>query len=91
VVALDDLRLGDGVRLDGVVSSLPTILEAINNGYPLKVVGSPVFYEPLAVTVDLGDNELNAKVASIVAAMRADGALTTISKKWYGVDYATVK
>ncbi|MBT4238030.1 transporter substrate-binding domain-containing protein [Oceanospirillaceae bacterium] len=91
VVALDDLRLGNGVRLDGVVSSLPTILEAINNGYPLKVVGTPVFYEPLAVTVDLGDNELNAKVASIVAAMRTDGTLTTISKKWYGVDYATVK
>ncbi len=91
VIALDDLRLGDGVRLDGVVSSLPTILEAIENGYPLKVVGSPVFYEPLAVTVDLGDSELNAKVASIVASMRADGILSTISKKWYGVDYATVQ
>ena len=91
VIALDDLRLGDGVRLDGVVSSLPTILEAIENGYPLKVVGSPIFYEPLAVTVDLGDSELNEKVASIVASMRADGVLSTISKKWYGVDYATVK
>ena len=90
-IALDDLRLGDGVRLDGVISSLPTILEAIESGYPLKVVGSPIFYEPLAVTIDLGDNELNAKVASIVAAMRKDGVLSKISKKWYGVDYATVK
>ncbi|MFT5657936.1 MAG: polar amino acid transport system substrate-binding protein [Gammaproteobacteria bacterium] len=89
-IALDDLRLGDGVRLDGVVSSLPTILEAIESGYPLKVVGKPIFYEPLAVTIDLGDSELNAKVASIVAAMRKDGVLSKISKKWYGVDYATV-
>lgn len=91
VIALDDLRLGDGVRLHGVVSSLPTILEAIENGYPLRVVGSPVFYEPLAVTVDLGDSELDAKVASIVASMRADGVLSDLSTKWYGADYATVK
>lgn len=91
VIALDDLRLGDGVRLDGVVSSMPTILEAIENGYPLKIVGAPIFYEPLAVTIDLGDNELNAKLSTIVAAMRNDGALSKLSEKWYGVDYATVK
>lgn len=90
-IALDDLRLGDGVRLDGVISSLPTILEAIESGYPLKVVGDPIFYEPLAVTIDLGDMAFNKKVASIVANMRKDGVLSEISKKWYGVDYATVK
>ena len=91
LIALDDLRLGDGVRLDGVVSSLPTILEAIENGYPIKTVGDPIFYEPLAVTIDLGDSELNDKLASIVAAMRKEGVLSKISNKWYGVDYATVK
>jgi len=90
-IALDDLRLGDGVRLDGVVSSLPVFLEAIKNGYPIKVLGDPIFYEPLAVTIDLGDSELNAKIASIVAAMQDDGVLSEMSKKWYGVDYATVK
>jgi polar amino acid transport system substrate-binding protein len=90
-IALDDLRLGDGVRLDGVVSSLPVFLEAIENGYPIKVLGDPIFYEPLAVTIDLGDSELNSKVASIVAAMRKDGVLSQLSKKWYGVDYATIR
>ncbi len=91
VNAFDDLRLGDGTRLDGVVSALPTILDAIKNGYPLKVVGDPVFYEPLAVAVDKGDAEFTAKIKSIVDAMHADGTLTKLSKKWYGVDYTTSK
>lgn len=88
-IALDDLRLGDGVRLDGAVSSLPVFLEAIENGYPIKVVGGPIFYEPLSVTIDLGDQELNDKLKDIISWMRKDGTLTKISKKWYGVDYAT--
>jgi polar amino acid transport system substrate-binding protein len=88
-MALDDLRLGDGVRLDGVVSSLPVFLEAIENGYPIKVVGDPIFYEPLAVTIDLGDAELNNKLKEVISWMRKDGTLTKLSKKWYGVDYAT--
>ncbi|MGC1504497.1 MAG: transporter substrate-binding domain-containing protein [Sulfitobacter sp.] len=45
--AMDDLRLGDGVRLDAGISSVPNILEAIKNDYPLRIVGQPVFYEPL--------------------------------------------
>jgi polar amino acid transport system substrate-binding protein len=88
-IALDDLRLGDGVRLDGVISSLPVFLEAIENGYPIKVLGDPIFYEPLAVTIDLGDAELNNKLKEIISWMRKDGTLTKFSKKWYGVDYAT--
>ena len=91
VIALDDLRLGDGVRLDGVVSSLPVFMEAIGNGYPIRIVGDPVFYEPLSVTIDLGDHELNHELEEIVTGMRNDGTLSKLSKKWYGVDYATTK
>ena len=91
VIALDDLRLGDGVRLDGVVSSLPVFLEAIENGYPIKIIGKPVFYEPLSVTIDKGDKEYNQKLKEIVIAMRNDGTLSKFSKKWYGVDYATTE
>ena len=90
-IALDDLRLGDGVRLDGVVSSLPVILEAIENGYPIKVLGEPIFYEPLSLTIDLGDHELNHELGEIITAMRKDGTLSKISVKWYGVDYATTR
>ncbi len=90
-LALDDLRLGDGLRLDAVLSSIPSILDAIENGYPIKLVGKPIFYEPLAVTTDLGDLEFGSKLQNIIDAMRVDGTLSILSKKWYGVDYATTQ
>jgi polar amino acid transport system substrate-binding protein len=89
--AFDDLRLGDGVRLDAVVSSLPAILDAEKAGYPIKQLGAPVFFEPLAVAIELGDAELDAKIAQSVADMKADGTLSQLSEKWYGVDYTNTK
>ncbi|MEE9447753.1 MAG: transporter substrate-binding domain-containing protein [Arenicellales bacterium] len=87
----DDLRLGDGTRLDGTVDALPAILKAAENNYPFKIIGSPVFYEPLALAIDKGDDEFNDKLAGIIAAMRSDGTLTALSKKWYDVDYTIAK
>jgi polar amino acid transport system substrate-binding protein len=89
--AFDDLRLGDGVRLDAALSALPTIQEAIKSGYPLKVMGVPVFYEPLSVAVDKGDDAFAAKITEIVDAMRKDGTLAKMSEKWYGVDLTSAK
>ncbi|MDR6289491.1 MULTISPECIES: transporter substrate-binding domain-containing protein [Inquilinus] len=86
VPALDDLKLGDGTRLDAAMTALPTIQAAIKNGYPLRVVGAPLYYEPLAVAIEKGDPELKAKLAEIVKAMQDDGTLTSLSMKWYGVD-----
>ena len=85
-LALDDLRLGDGKRLDAVITALPTILDAVKNGYPIKVVGQPVFLEPLSVAIDKGDAEFGAKIAAIVKNMREDGTLTKLSNKWYAAD-----
>jgi polar amino acid transport system substrate-binding protein len=89
--AFDDLRLGDGKRLDAVVSSLPSILDAEKAGYPIKTLGEPVFYEPLAIAIERGDNEFNDKIAEAVKALKADGTLSKLSVKWYGVDYTVVK
>ena len=86
LLALDDLRLGDGVRLDAAVTALPTAMDAINQGYPLKVVGDPLFLEPLAVAIDKGDPEFAAKLAEIVEAMHQDGTLSELSTRWYGAD-----
>ena len=86
LLALDDLRLGDGVRLDGAITALPTAMDAIKRGYPLKIVGEPLFLEPLSVAIDKGDPEFAAKLAEIVAAMHQDGALAELSIKWYGAD-----
>lgn len=84
----DDLKLGDGARLDALLSAEPTIREAIKNGYPMKIVGEPVFYEPLAVAVDKGDPEFAAKIAEVVKSMQDDGTVAQLSEKWYGTDYS---
>jgi polar amino acid transport system substrate-binding protein len=89
--AFDDLRLGDGTRLDAAFSALPTIQEAIKSGYPLKIVGKPAFYEPLSVATDKGDAAFDAKIAEVVAAMRSDGTLTKLSEKWFGADLTSTK
>ena len=85
------LRIGDGLRLDAAVSSVPAIRGAIESGYPIKLVGDPIFYEPLAVTIDLGDTEFADSLRTIIDSMRKDGTLSGFSKKWYGVDYATTR
>jgi polar amino acid transport system substrate-binding protein len=91
LLALDDLRLGDGVRLDAAVTALPTIMDAIKQGYPLKVVGEPLFLEPLSVAIDKGDPEFAAKLAEIVGSMHEDGTLSELSMKWYGADLTQYK
>jgi polar amino acid transport system substrate-binding protein len=91
LLALDDLRLGDGVRLDAAVTALPTIMDAIKQGYPLKVVGEPLFLEPLSVAIDKGDPEFAAKLAEIVESMHEDGTLSELSMKWYGADLTQYK
>lgn len=88
-VVLDDLRLGNGSRLDGALTSVPTINEAMKNNYPIKPLGKPVFFEPLALAIDKGDQEFNDKLAEIVAEMRADGTLSALSQKWYNYDYTS--
>jgi polar amino acid transport system substrate-binding protein len=87
--AVQDLALGDGVRLDGVLTSGYVVEEAIKKGMPLKPVGIPVFYEPLAAASDKardGSAKLIKKVSKIFKAMHKDGTLTELSMKWYGTD-----
>lgn len=85
---LNDVRLGAGVRVDGVIGSLPALLAAKDAGFPIRIVGTPAFFEPLSVAIDKGDAEFDAKIAEIVAAMHADGTLSDMSIKWYGIDYS---
>jgi len=63
----------------------------VKAGYPIKQIGDPVFYEPLAIAIEHGDKELNEKIAEAVKGMQSDGTLSKLSVKWYGVDYTVVK
>ena len=88
--ALQDLALGDGTRLDAVLTSVTTA-ESFAKDNPVKIVGDPIFGEPLAIAFDksseLDDATLLDAVDGIVADMHADGTLTRLSEKWYdGLD-----
>jgi polar amino acid transport system substrate-binding protein len=88
--AIADLELGDGTRLDAVMSALPTLEGAIDKGKPLKLVGEPVFYEPLAVAIDKNAPEdplpLAEEIGRIIEEMHTDGTLSELSMKWYDTD-----
>jgi len=79
-------RSGRTDDFQGWLTALPTAQGAIDNGYPVRLVGDPVFYEPLAVAFDkaVEDNDsLVEAVDAIVGAMHADGTLTSLSEQWY--------
>ncbi len=92
--ALEDLAIGDGVNVDGVLTGQPTGLEAIKNGLPIKLLGDPVYFEYLAAAVDkksgLDSLGLAVRITEIIREMHTDGALVEISMKYYDVDYATI-
>jgi polar amino acid transport system substrate-binding protein len=85
--AIQDLELGDGVRLDAVMSALPTLQGAVEAGKPIKIVGEPLYYEPLAAAIDKqapsDPKPLLNEVSRIIEEMHQDGTLSELSKKWY--------
>lgn len=89
MLPFDDLRLGDGVRLTAVIAPEQTAQNAIKNGYPVRVVeGEYAFREPLVVIAEKVDPEWTAKVGGIIADMKKDGTLASLTTKWYGKDYS---
>jgi polar amino acid transport system substrate-binding protein len=88
--ALQDLT---NLRLDAVITSVTTAQGYIDAGNPVKIVGDPVFYEPLAVGFDKSSDpsseSLFEAVDGIVADMHEDGTLTALSEEWYGLDLTT--
>ncbi|HDR9482422.1 cysteine ABC transporter substrate-binding protein [Burkholderia aenigmatica] len=84
----EDLRLGDGKRVDAILTPEQTAMAAIKNGYPVKILpGDYAYREPLAVVADKGDAEWDKTVGNAVTQMKQDGTLTKISVKWFGKDY----
>jgi polar amino acid transport system substrate-binding protein len=72
-----------------MIVGILTAEEYIKNGKPVKIVGPPLFYEPISIAVDKGDPEFAAKMKEIIEAMRADGTLKRLSEQRLGVDVTT--
>ncbi|HEY6567019.1 MAG TPA: transporter substrate-binding domain-containing protein [Actinomycetota bacterium] len=77
-------------QVDGAMSATPTLEAAIKKGQPIKLVGEPLFYEPLSVAFDkeseLDQAALAAAVSEIVDGLHADGTLSELSMEWFGTD-----
>ncbi len=89
--AIEDLALGDGVRIDAMITAKPTIFEAIKagcgGGCPLKMLGEPVFYEILSFALDKSrpnSESLLKKLNKILTSMYKDGTLVDLSMQFYG-------
>lgn len=89
-LALQDLALGEGVRLDAVLTSWPFVQWQIKNGQPFKQLGKPVFYEDSAIAIDknspLDPKSFYQAVEKAVEDMRKDGTLSRLSVQSFGVD-----
>ncbi len=91
--AIEDISLGDGVRLDAILTAKPTIHEAsksgCGSGCPIKMLGEPVFYEHLSVALDKSrpnSESLLKKLNEILESMYNDGTLVDLSMKFYGTN-----
>ncbi|HEX9090322.1 MAG TPA: transporter substrate-binding domain-containing protein [Anaerolineales bacterium] len=93
VNALQDLALGDGVRLDAVLTAQPTGAGAIKDGMPLKQLGDPVYFEYLAGAIDKAATPdpipMAKKVSEVIQGLNSDGTLLQLSQKYYGLDLTT--
>ncbi|MER9451713.1 transporter substrate-binding domain-containing protein [Mesorhizobium sp. M0254] len=89
--AADDLRLGDGVRLDGLLDEELAAKARIKAGYPFKIIGGSLVSTPAVIAVLHGDKEFSDKVAAAIKGMRKDGTLSKLSIKWYGSDQTALK
>lgn len=79
---------------DAFLTSATVVDEAIAQGVPVEKVGSPVFFENLAVAIDKQSpkdpKSLLDEISTIVTAMHTDGTLKASSIKWYGADLTNV-
>jgi len=91
--ALADLAVGDGVRLDAVLTDPDTGKSAIRDGLPIKQLADVVYHDYVAAAVDKKSSNdpipLVKKVTQIIQEMHQDGTLLKLSQQYYGGDFTT--
>jgi polar amino acid transport system substrate-binding protein len=88
---IEDLALGDCLRLCAMFTSQSVIQGAIDSGAPIQFLGDPLYLEPDAIAIDKAapadPAAFTDEVSKIVEDMHADGTLSQLSNQWFGVDY----
>jgi polar amino acid transport system substrate-binding protein len=88
--AIQDLSEGDGVKLDAVITILPVARQALKAGYPVKILGEPLWFSYASVTLDRSSRRSQTRlldtVSNIIRELHADGTLKKWSIEYQGVD-----
>jgi polar amino acid transport system substrate-binding protein len=84
--ALLALAQGDGAVIDAVVTSYATAQAAIAEGLAVKAVPGFLFWEPVAVAVEPGDDAFADRMEEAIESLIDDGTLSRLSIKWFGLD-----
>jgi len=83
--AIQDLSLGDGVKLDAVITILPIAKRAVDAGQPVKILGRPLFFTYAAVTTDRSSARdvasLMDAINTVVGNLHKNGMLKRLSEK----------
>lgn len=92
--ALSDLAVGDGVRLDAVITDPDTGRAAITAGMPIKQLGSALYHDFDAISVDKMSSTdpvpLVLKLTEIIQQMHQDQTLLKLSQQFYGGDFTSL-
>ncbi|MFT3891341.1 MAG: transporter substrate-binding domain-containing protein [Anaerolineales bacterium] len=87
--AIQDLSEGDGVKLDAVITLLPVARQALKAGYPVKILGEPLWFSYASVTLDRSSRRSQTRlletISKIIRELHADGTL----KKW-SIEYQSI-
>jgi polar amino acid transport system substrate-binding protein len=84
VPAIADLSLGDGVKLDAVITQRSTGTEKIKEGAPLRMISQPLFFAYAAPAFDKKSSQdpvsFVKEVTKTIQAMQNDGTLLKLAK-----------
>jgi polar amino acid transport system substrate-binding protein len=88
--AIDILSLGDGAKLDAVITLLPKALESIEAGKPIRMLDQPLLYTYAAVTLDRSSrrdpSRLLSQITALIQEMHRNGGLKDLSLRYQGLD-----
>lgn len=88
--AIEALSLGDGVKLDAVITILPKALAAIGAGKPVRMLDGPLLFAYASVTMDRSSGRdptrLLNEMTRIIQEMHRAGTLKKLSIEYQGLD-----
>lgn len=88
--AIQDLALGDGVKLDAVMTLLPKARTAIAEGQPVRILDEPVLYTYASLTLDRSASRSSIRlwneINRVIHELHASGRLSELSVQYHGED-----